>query len=272
MSVVRAPRDAIPADSSNVVPPVDWFVQAQVAATNGRLYVPLLGHLPRYPIPILRLPPGPGLSFLDIGCNWGRWSVAAARAGYLVTGIDPQPKAVEAARRVARDLGVQVEYGVACGESLPFPGESFDVVFSYSVLQHLAKDHVRRVLAEIARVLRPGGRALIQMPNHWGLRSLYNEVRRGFRLRGHFDVRYWNPGELRRTFQAAIGPSTLSVDGFFGLGIQAADLDLMPARFRAVIRSSEALRAASHRVPLLLRVADSLYVSSTKLRSDARAA
>ena len=53
------------------------------------------------------------------------------------------------------------------------------------------------------------------------------------------------------------------IDGFFSLNAQAADLDLMPRRLRAVIRASDAARAAAARVPPLRLAADSLYVRST---------
>ena len=46
---------------------------------------------------LLDLPRGP---LLDIGCSWGRWSLAAARKGYSVVGIDPSLGAVMAARRI----------------------------------------------------------------------------------------------------------------------------------------------------------------------------
>lgn len=61
---------------------VDPYVQQVVASTGGFLYAPLVGLLRSYPIPELRAPESDGSLFLDIGCNWGRWCVAAARKGY----------------------------------------------------------------------------------------------------------------------------------------------------------------------------------------------
>jgi hypothetical protein len=76
-----------------------------------------------------------------------------------------------------------------------------------------------------------------------------------------FDVRYWSPKELRTTFGEIVGaPAELEVDGFFGLGIQAADRHLMPVRYKAIVSASEALRVASRHLPGLKAVADSLYV------------
>jgi 2-polyprenyl-3-methyl-5-hydroxy-6-metoxy-1,4-benzoquinol methylase len=83
------------------------------AATNGMLYIRLIGKLTDYPIPYLRLPPGEGKRFLEIGCNWGRWCIAAARMGYRPVGIDPSLKGIRAARQVALHLGIQAHYVAA---------------------------------------------------------------------------------------------------------------------------------------------------------------
>ena len=130
---------------------IDPFVKDSIGATNGGLYQHLVGNLAEYPIPELRLPPGEGKLFLEIGCNWGRWCIAAARAGYRPIGIDPSFKGIRAARRVAEQLGVDALYIVADGRYLPFADCVIDEIFSYSVLQHLSKDHVRLTLAEIRR-------------------------------------------------------------------------------------------------------------------------
>ena len=86
---------------------------------------------------------------------------------------------------------------MADGRFLPFPDGSFSRVFSYSVLQHLSKENVQIVLPEIRRVLKTGGEAMVQLPNVFGLRSLYHEIRRGFRETRDFEVRYWTIPELK---------------------------------------------------------------------------
>src|SRR5271165_2129516 len=151
---------------------IDPFVQHIIAATNGMFYIRLVGKLTDYPIPHLRLPPGDGKRFLEIGCNWGRWCVAAARMGYRPVGIDPSLKGIRAARHVAQQLGIEAHYVVADGRYLPFASGTFDQVFSYSVLQHLSKQNARLTLQEAARALCPGGGFLVQMPNCFGIRCL----------------------------------------------------------------------------------------------------
>ncbi len=244
---------------------IDPVVAYMIGATNGNLYSHMIGKLESYPIPELRLPPGDGQLFLDVGCNWGRWSVAAAQKGYNVVGIDPQLGAVMAARRVSRDLGLSNKYVVADARYLPFAASSFDKVFSYSVLQHLSKENVETAVSEIARALKPEGLSLVQMPTPFGVRTLYNQARRRFREAYGFEVRFWTIPSLRRLF-SRIGKTRISVDCYFGTGIQTSDQHLMPAKLKMVIAASEALRKASRFARPLIYVADSVYVHSTKTK------
>lgn len=244
---------------------IDPFVKNAIGATNGGLYQHLIGNLKAYPIPDLRIPPSDGAAFLEIGCSWGRWTIAAARKGYRVVGIDPSLKGVLAARRVSRQLGIEGHFLVADGRFLPFPEDSFSRVFSYSVLQHLSKENVQIVLPEIRRVLKTGGEALVQLPNVFGLRCLYHEIRRGFRATKDFEVRYWTIPELKATFSRLIGPASVSVDGYFSLNAQVSDVGFLPPRYRAIVYTSEWLRRLSMHVPALSYIADSLYVSASRL-------
>jgi SAM-dependent methyltransferase/uncharacterized protein YbaR (Trm112 family) len=244
--------------------PVHPAVQRMVSAAGGYLYKDLVSRLRDYPIPDIRLPRANGERLLDVGCNWGRWSIAAARKGYSVTGMDPDLGAVLAARKVAQQLGVNAEFVVADARYLPFPEKSYDKVFSYSVLQHLSKANVELALREIAFVLTDGSEALIQMPNRFGIRSAYHQVRRIGKRRGIFHVRYWTPWELKRIFHKWIGPTHVSVDGYFGLGIQPGDRAFIPRHLHPVLTASELVRKASLHFPPLALVADSLYISARR--------
>ncbi len=266
----RALAEAEEGDRTNLPPiqlrpgEIDPFVKEWIGATNGSLYQHLVGKLTEYPVPALRLPAGEGRSFLEIGCNWGRWCLAAAQSGYRPVGIDPSLKGIRAARRVARQLGIQVSYLVADGRYLPFRDSTFDQVFSYSVLQHLSKENARSVLVETHRVLRKGGQAMVQLPNVFGIRCLYHQFRRGFRETRDFEVRYWTIPELRRTFGSALGPASVEVDGFFSLNAQVSDLRFFPWQYKLLVLLSHSLQRLSRQAPALAYLADSLYVSASK--------
>ena len=268
---LRAGGDDAQAPTPASMPPpvngVDPYVQKAIAATGGFLYRGLIGSLTEYPIPRMRLPraAGPGSEYLlDIGSNWGRWCVAASRLGYEPVGLDPSLEAIRAASRVARQLGVKARFVVGDARFLPFRDCVFSVVFSYSVLQHFAKPDAARAFGEAGRVLTTGGRALIQMANVYGLRCLYHQARRRFREPTGFQVRYWRPRELKEAASRLIGPTTLSVDGYFSLNPQHSDLRVLPARSRMVVRVSDALRAVSELAPPMLQFADSIYLSARK--------
>jgi len=266
---VRLARTVKPAtldpemDAPAASAPVDSFVQGEVVRSCGNLYRGVRGHLSRYPIPELPLARSSGGRLLDIGCNWGRWSIAAARKGYHVVGLDPSLEALLAAQRVAAQLGVEAAFVVGDCRFLPFRDDSFDVTFSYSVLQHLDKLAVRKTLVEASRVTTRSGRISIQMANSFGTKQLLNRLRQLLTAdRGQFRIRHWTPAELKAVFEANIGPTTLTSDGFFSLNPQVSDLDLLSRSGRAVIQVSEELKRQSKRAKWLTHFADSLMVSA----------
>jgi hypothetical protein len=97
----------------------------------------------------------------------------------------------------------------------------------------------------------------------FAVRCLYHQARRGFALKRDFEVRYWRPAELLSAFTSSIGPSELSVDGFFSLNVEPNDIHLLPARY-ASVRKSEVLRRLSKNVSALTKVVDSVYVNARR--------
>ncbi len=246
---------------------VDPFVQQAVAETCGLFFVSSIGRLTDYPIPEIHLPPSKGGRLLDVGCNWGRWCVSAARLGYRPVGIDPAIEAVRAARRVAWQLGVDAQYIVADARHLPFRADSFDVVHTYSVLMHFAKEDATSSVREIARILKPDGTSLIQMANTFGLRNLQIQFKRGFSMeleRSAFATRYWTPRELKLLFTEIIGPSHIEIEGFFSTSSGAQSIMELPLKYRMALMISSCLRKLGSVMPSLKYVADSLYVRSTR--------
>lgn len=96
-----------------------------------------------------------GLLALDIGCGGGFLAEEFARLGCQVVGIDPSPVSIETARRHAAETGLDIEYQLGSGEQLPVEDASFDLAYCCDVLEHVSD--LDRVIAETARVLKPGG-------------------------------------------------------------------------------------------------------------------
>lgn len=95
---------------------------------------------------------------LEVGCGTGFFLLNLAQAGVLERGFvtDISPGMVDLAKRNAAGLGMQVEGRVADAESIPYDGDSFDLVVGHAVLHHIPD--VDLALREVLRVLRPGGR------------------------------------------------------------------------------------------------------------------
>lgn len=106
----------------------------------------------------------PGEQVLDVGCGTGTLAMEVqrlvGRAG-RVAGVDPSPEQIARARAKATRRHVPIAFQIGVIEQLAFPDQTFDVVFSTLMMHHLPADVKRQGLAEIARVLKPGGRLVI---------------------------------------------------------------------------------------------------------------
>jgi 2-polyprenyl-6-hydroxyphenyl methylase/3-demethylubiquinone-9 3-methyltransferase len=92
---------------------------------------------------------------LDLGCAGGFMAEALSNKGANVTGIDPAAQAITAATARAKHMGQSIQYDIGVGEALPYPDDYFDAVVCVDVLEHVTD--LTKVLAEVARVLKPGG-------------------------------------------------------------------------------------------------------------------
>jgi SAM-dependent methyltransferase len=96
-----------------------------------------------------------GQTVLDVGCGEGRFCRMLAERGADTTGLDPTPALIER----ARTLHPEGNYMEGFGENLPFSDQAFDFVVTYLTLIDIAD--YRAAIAEMARVLKPGGRLVV---------------------------------------------------------------------------------------------------------------
>lgn len=101
----------------------------------------------------------PGCRVLDIGCGTGALTILLKQLhpDTDVVGLDPDPKALEIARRKANRAGLSIEFVAGFGNRLDYADASFDRVFSSLMLHHLDHDAKLATLREVKRVLKPAG-------------------------------------------------------------------------------------------------------------------
>ncbi len=173
-----------------------------------------------------------GLRLLNVGCGTGGFTVVAHRAGASAIGVDAEPAAIEICRLKAgadqRPLSL-----LAAAEALPFPEESFDVVYCFSTLEHVAS--VAATVSEMLRVARPGGAVYVHAPNALAC------------YEGHYKL-FWvprMPKPLARWYLRARGRPTAFVDTL---------TPLLPRRLGTLLRDAGArqvttLDASEARMP-----------------------
>jgi len=164
----------------------------------------------------------PGKDVLDLGCAGGFMAEALDERGARVTGIDPAAEAIAAARAHAEAGGRSIAYDVGVGESLPYAGGAFDAVVCVDVLEHVQS--LPGVLAEVARVLRPGGLFLFDTINRNPLArfatiTVAEDILRLLPRGTHDPEMFIKPQELRH----ALGGAGLVAGPFTGLGPRGID-------------------------------------------------
>ena len=142
-----------------------------------------------------------GLDILDLGCGGGLASEPLARLGASLVGIDAGADNVRVARAHGEAMGLAIDYRAATAEALLAAGESFDVVVSLEVVEHVAD--VGAFLAAAAGLVRPGGAAVFATLNRTAKSLALAIVGAEYVLRWvprgtHDWRRFVRPAELRR--------------------------------------------------------------------------
>jgi SAM-dependent methyltransferase len=182
----------------------------------------------------------PSARVLDVGCGFG---LETTRLAYLagpgsVAGIDKSAHFIEEARRRAAAAGLEIDYKVGGADALPWPDASFDHVRAERLLIYFEDDVLRRAVAEMKRVLRPGG-VLALIEPEFGTTTVSLEDRNLVRkIMAHEAdaavAQSWLPGRLPAllaelgftdvdvTTRVVVFPPDLAAEYFSGAGQNAA--------------------------------------------------
>ena len=196
----------------------------------------------------------PGVRALELGCGTGVFLEKVAVHGATITGIDLSADLLaRCAARMAGQPHVTLVRGNA--EDMPFPDDSFDTVYGSSILHHL---DLGAALAEVRRVLRPGGRMAFAEPN------IFNpQVAVMFHLgltKNYFGV---SPDEMAFSrFRAA---RTARGAGLAEATVTPFDF-LHPATPPALIGAVEKVGRAVERIPIAREIAGSMLIAAVKPR------
>jgi SAM-dependent methyltransferase len=106
-----------------------------------------------------------GAAVFDLGCGVGRHVLYLGGCGFRMAGADVSPAGVQQTTALAAERGIAFDGRVCVMTELPWPDASFDAALSTSTIHHGLRADVQRAIAEVRRVLKPGGTFLVDFPS-----------------------------------------------------------------------------------------------------------
>ena len=187
------------------------------------------------------------------GCGVGMYVRALQPYAEQICGIDIEPEHLTRAAANAPEAQLQL----AMCEALPYADGAFDLILSHEVIEHVSDD--RRTVAEMARVLKPGGRAVIFAPNRWHPFETHGHYWRGAYHFGNTPLINYLPDTLRNRLAPHV--RTYTAEGlrslFLGLPVRVVHhsqifpgYDNVAHRFPLLGRAVRAVTYALERTPL----------------------
>lgn len=172
------------------------FITLGIEAVLKDFYGDLLDAPPPFPVKT-------GSSVLDLGCGWGRVQKSVLDRGAFTVGLDISENMLKLAKNHLLKNGHKPFLLRGDGTMLPFKDESFDLVYSLLVLQHLSKENGQIVFREVYRVLKPGGAAYIRVPGRFAPENLLFAFLQFisihiFRLKDPIRMRFYRIGEIKK--------------------------------------------------------------------------
>ena len=244
-----------------------WAVQQQIAATNGIQYVDRIGKLkdyPTYELPVKKVESG---LMLDIGTGWGRWLVAGAAKGYIPIGIDLRLEFCQTARQTLQAAGKNGYTVVADLKEIPFKENLFDLVWSFSVIQHTHKERLLKCLSDVQRILTPGGFTKLEFPNKNGFRNQRGPAKKYAANADDYNswvVRYYTPEDYKKIFNDIFGNFEYTNHSFLGIGVLKEDLKYVSTKNKLLCGISLAGTFLTKIIKPLRKIADSIYIEAIK--------
>jgi len=154
-----------------------------------------------------------GSKVLEIGCGTGHILTYVSKVKNAdAYGIDLSPEAEKVVNQFEEKNGSKVHFMVGDGFAVPYPENSFDVVFSEGVIEHFTVDETRKMVEEHVRVCKKNGLVIISVPNKYNIFLTLSKMVLGKKY-AHYPERSYTIAELRQLVEGC-GTEVIAVDGF----------------------------------------------------------